>query len=107
VLTRLAHHPLSDVTSGYRAANRRAIRLFAEHYPSEYLGDTVESLVIATRTGCRVRQVPVSMEVRRTGRASQSTFRAVLYLSRAMIALCLALVRRWPAALETVPQEFT
>jgi glycosyltransferase involved in cell wall biosynthesis len=107
VLSRLAHEPLSDVTSGYRAANRRAIRLFAEHYPSEYLGDTVESLVIALRTGCRVRQVPVSMNIRTTGRASQSTLRSMLYLSRAMVALGLALVRRWPASLETVPQEFT
>lgn len=105
VLTRLADEQLSDVTSGFRAANQRAIRLFAEHYPSEYLGDTVESLVIALRTGCRVGQVPVSMRLRSTGTASQTTFRSVLYLSRAVVALSLALVRRWPAALETIPQE--
>jgi glycosyltransferase involved in cell wall biosynthesis len=105
VLTGLAHEPLSDVTSGFRAANRRAIRLFAEHYPSEYLGDTVESLVIALRTGCRVHQVPVLMRPRTTGRASQSTLRSLLYLSRAVVALGLALVRPWPAALETVPGE--
>jgi glycosyltransferase involved in cell wall biosynthesis len=105
VLTWLVGEPLSDVTSGFRAVNRRGIRLFATHYPSEYLGDTVESLVIAARTGCRVTQVPVAMRVRTTGRASQSTLRAVLYLSRAVVALSLALVRRWPTALETVPQE--
>ncbi len=58
VLSRLAHQPLSDVTSGFRAVNRRGIRVFAVHYPSEYLGDTVESLVIAVRTGCRVRPGP-------------------------------------------------
>ena len=40
---------MTDVTSGFRAANRRAIRVFADHYPAEYLGDTVESLVIAIR----------------------------------------------------------
>ena len=105
VLSGLAHQPLCDVTSGFRAVNRRGIRLFATHYPSEYLGDTVESLVIALRTGCRVVQVPVAMRARSTGRASQSTPRAVPYLARALVALGLALVRRWPSSLETVPQE--
>ena len=103
VLGKLAHVPLSDVTSGYRAANRRAIALFAQHYPCEYLGDTVESLVIAVRAGCRVQEVPVSMRPRRAGFASQNTFRSVLYLARATAALGLALFRRWPSALE--PQE--
>ena len=107
VLSRLAHHRLSDVTSGFRAVNRRGIRLFSEHYPSEYLGDTVESLVIAVRTGCTVSEVPVSMRIRSSGRASQTTFRSVLYLARAVVALGLALCRRWPDSLETVPQELT
>ncbi len=105
VLSRLAHQQLSDVTSGFRAVNRRGIRLFAVHNPSEYLGDTVESLVIAVRTGCRIAQVPVSMRVRSTGRASQGSVRSTMYLARALVALCLALVRRWPTTLETVPQE--
>src|SRR4051812_35888142 len=86
VLSRLARRQLSDVTSGFRAVNRRGIRLFATHYPAEYLGDTLESLVIALRTGCRVTQIPVSMRVRATGKPSQSTFRSVLYLARAMVA---------------------
>lgn len=107
VLSSLADQPLTDVTSGFRAVNRRGIRLFATHYPSEYLGDTVESLVIAVRTGCRVVQVPVAMRVRSGGQASQSTSLAVLYLARALVALGLALVRRWPASLEAVPRELT
>jgi glycosyltransferase involved in cell wall biosynthesis len=107
VLSFLAHEPLSDVTSGFRAVNRRGIRLFAEHYPSEYLGDTVESLVIAARTGCRVSEIPVTMRQRSSGRASQTTVRSMLYLARAIVALGLALCRRWPSSLETVPQELT
>lgn len=105
VLSVLAHEPLTDVTSGFRAVNRRGIALFATHYPSEYLGDTVESLVIAVRTGCRVTQVPVVMHPRTVGQASQGTARSVLYLSRAVVALAMALVRRWPAGLEPAPQE--
>jgi glycosyltransferase involved in cell wall biosynthesis len=105
VLSRLAHEPLTDVTSGFRATNRRGIQIFAEHYPSEYLGDTVESLVIALRADCRVHQVPVSMRRRATGRASQGALRSTLYLSRAVVALGLALIRRWPITLETVSRE--
>lgn len=96
VLSRMAGTRLTDVTSGYRLANRRALRLFAQHYPAEYLGDTVESLVIALRNDMVVRQEPVTMRVRQAGTASQSTAKAVLYLVRAVVALALALVRRWP-----------
>jgi glycosyltransferase involved in cell wall biosynthesis len=105
VLSRLAHTRLTDVTSGFRASNRRAMRIFATHYPAEYLGDTVESLVIALRVGLRVRQEPVSMRVRAGGHASQSSARATAYLARAMVALGLALVRQWPTTLETPPKE--
>jgi glycosyltransferase involved in cell wall biosynthesis len=95
VLSRIAHESLTDVTSGYRAANRRAIAVFARHYPAEYLGDTVESLVIALRAGCRIVEVPVSMRARAAGAASQNPLKSSIYLARAVVALFLALVRRW------------
>lgn len=98
-LSALSGSRLTDVTSGFRAANRRAIVVFAEHYPAEYLGDTVESLVIALRAGCRLAQVPVAMRPRTEGTASQSPMRAAVYLLRACAALGLALIRRWDVAL--------
>lgn len=105
VPSRLAGQRLTDVTSGFRAANLRAITVFATHYPTEYLGDTVESLIIALRNGCRVTQVPVAMRPRAAGRASQSPFRSSVYLLRALIALGLGLVRRWPHIPEIPPRE--
>lgn len=100
VLSAVARTRLTDATSGYRVANRRAIHIFAEHYPAEYLGDTVESLVIAVRLGCKVTQIPVDMRVRAGGTPSTSPLRAAVYLFRAIVALFLALVRRWPADFE-------
>jgi hypothetical protein len=100
VLSRLARTRLTDVTSGFRVSNRRAISVFATHYPAEYLGDTVESLVIAARAGCTITQVPVTMRARVAGRASHSPIKAAVYLCRAIVALVLALVRDWPAQLE-------
>lgn len=95
-LSRTCGTELTDVTSGFRAVNRRTIGLFAEHYPSEYLGDTVESLVMAARAGLVVTQRPVAMRRRTTGQASQSPARAALYLGRAVLVLTLARMRRLP-----------
>jgi glycosyltransferase involved in cell wall biosynthesis len=93
-LTRVCNTPLTDTTSGFRASDSAAIALFARHYPAEYLGDTVESLVLAARAGLVVTEVPVRMRPRQGGRPSQSPVQSVLYLGRAMLALYVALARR-------------
>jgi glycosyltransferase involved in cell wall biosynthesis len=96
-LSRITGARLTDATSGFRASGPRAVELFARHYPVEYLGDTLESLVIAALAGLRIAQVPVSMRVRATGRPSQTPFRALVYLLRAGLALAIARVR-WRSA---------
>lgn len=93
VLSRSAGTRLTDTTSGFRASNRRAIALFANEYPAEYLGDTVESLVIACRAGLVVRQVGVEMRARAGGVPSHNPAKAALFLGRAMVALGIALSR--------------
>lgn len=90
-LSKVTKQRLTDTTSGFRASDRQAIELFALHYPAEYLGDTVESLVIAARAGLRVTQVPVVMHERRHGQASTGTIRSALYLGRAALALFVAM----------------
>lgn len=97
-LTKVARTRLTDTTSGFRGSDRAAIALFAEHYPAEYLGDTVESLVIASRAGLKVVQVPVEMRERQGGTPSQSPIMASLYLGRSMLALFSALTRRYDIA---------
>jgi glycosyltransferase involved in cell wall biosynthesis len=93
VLSRIAGTRLSDTTSGFRASNRRAILLFADEYPAEYLGDTVESLVIACRAGLTVRQIGVEMRPRAGGTPSHNPAKAALFLGRALLALVIALSR--------------
>ncbi|MEK6443521.1 glycosyltransferase family 2 protein [Pseudonocardia sp. T1-2H] len=96
VLSSIVRSPISDPTSGFRLVHGRALALFAEHYPEEYLGDTVESLVIAHRAGMRIAQVPVVMRRRETGVASTNPIRSAVYLLRVVVAIGLALVRRRP-----------
>ncbi|MEU8421944.1 glycosyltransferase family 2 protein [Micromonospora sp. NPDC048835] len=94
VLSRVARTKLTDTTSGFRAANRRVIEMFAGWYPAEYLGDTVETLVHTARRGYRIRQVPVAMRKRMAGTPSHSPAKAMVYLGRAFAVLTLALIRR-------------
>ncbi|WP_312181704.1 glycosyltransferase family 2 protein [Arthrobacter sp.] len=94
VMSRLAKSKLTDVTSGFRAGNRRAIRQYLEHYPAEYLGDTIDSLVVAIRSGCSVTQVPVEMRPRQAGVPSHNPLKSTIYLARSGMALLLALTRK-------------
>lgn len=93
VLSRTSHTRLTDTTSGFRASGPKAIAVFAEHYPAEYLGDTIEALVIASRSGLTITQVPVSMRPRAAGVPSHNPLKAAAYLGRACLALVFALVR--------------
>jgi glycosyltransferase involved in cell wall biosynthesis len=93
VLSRVAGTRLTDTTSGFRASGPRAVALFADEYPAEYLGDTIEALVIAARAGLVIRQVPVAMRPRAAGQPSHNPFRAATYLGRASLALVFALLR--------------
>lgn len=94
VISGLAKTRLTDVTSGFRAANRRAIDQYLDHYPAEYLGDTIDSLVVAIRSGCKVTQIPVEMRPRQGGTPSHNPAKAAIYLGRSVFALLFALTRK-------------
>lgn len=93
ILSKVAGNRLTDTTSGFKAFGPRAINLLAEHYPAEFLGDTVEALVIAARSGCAITQVPVEMRVRQAGVPSNGAFKATLHLARVFVAVFFALLR--------------
>ena len=93
-ISRIARTRLTDVTSGFRAGNRRAIAQYCEHYPAEYLGDTIDSLVVAVRSGLTVTQVPVEMRPRQAGTPSNNPWKAAIYLVRSFFALFIAMTRR-------------
>jgi glycosyltransferase involved in cell wall biosynthesis len=92
-LSRVARTRLTDTTSGFRAFGPRAIRLFAVDYPAEYLGDTIEALVIGAKAGLVVTQMPVAMRARTGGVASHRPLRAATSLLRTLLALLFALTR--------------
>lgn len=102
VTSTYARTRLTDATSGFRIAGPRALAVFAEHYPVEWLGDTVESIVIARRQGLTISEIPVDMNERAGGVPSQSVFRATLYTARILFILGLASIRSVPPQLRTL-----
>ena len=86
-VTRHIGKKMTDATSGFRGANKKAIDVFADFYPSEYLADTVESLILAHDKGLTIGEIPVTMQERQGGMPSQNIFRSTLYLFRSILVI--------------------
>ena len=78
---------LTDVTSGYRGAGREAIAIFNLEYPSQYLADTVESLVLCHDRGLVIREISTPMNQRIAGNVSHGIWKSTLHLFRVMLVL--------------------
>ena len=89
---------MTDTTSGFRAVNRRGIRLFAADYPHDY--PEVESVVTAARGDLRVCEVPVAMRQRAGGQSSITTFRSFYYVVKVLLALFVGLFPREPLTID-------
>jgi hypothetical protein len=76
---------ISDPTSGNRGASLRAIQLFADTYPIEYLGDTLGSLIIASKEGLTIKEIPVVMNDRQGGEASQTMLASMKHFVRIVL----------------------
>ncbi len=76
-----------DVTSGYRAVNKQGIKLYAGEYPVDY--PEPEAIVKASVMGMRIKEVPVIMQERKTGKSSISAFSSVYYMIKVSLAIIL------------------
>lgn len=85
---------IKDSTSGFRAIRRPLLDHFADEYPVEYLGDTVEALILAGQIHAKVIEVPVGMSERMHGDRSAGTLASIWYVARVMLAIELMHRRR-------------
>lgn len=96
----LIRQPISDPTCGLRCFNRKAMRYLARHHPQDY--PEVESMVVLHRAGFRLKELPVEIYPRLGGVSSISTWKAVYYVFRVMLAASIAAVRSLP---DKLPEE--
>lgn len=94
IITAVTGARCTDPTSGFRASNRRAIRLCARDYPHDY--PEPEAVVMLRRAGLTVREIPVTMQARQAGRSSITPLRAGLYMVKVILAILVGLLRQAP-----------
>ena len=76
---------VKDVTSGFRAVNRRFIELFAENYPDDY--PEPEVIVTAKLYGAEIKELPVVMRERTSGKSSINLKRSIYYMIKVSLAI--------------------
>jgi glycosyltransferase involved in cell wall biosynthesis len=94
IVSLILRRRITDPTSGFRAANRRAIELFAGDYPHDY--PEVEATVLVHRHRLRMVEVPVRMRERTAGSSSITMFYSAVYMGKVLVALFVGLFRRYP-----------
>lgn len=78
---------VKDVTSGYRAVNRKFIEIYSGEYAQDY--PEPEAIVSAAMYNARILEYPVIMSERIGGESSISPFKSVYYMIKVSIAIIL------------------
>jgi len=76
-----------DVTSGYRAVNRKFIELFSEQYAQDY--PEPESIMDALLNKAKIIEVPVIMHERKEGKSSINVLKSFYYMIKVSLAIIL------------------
>jgi glycosyltransferase involved in cell wall biosynthesis len=85
VISTIARQKITDPTSGFRAVNRKAIRLFASDYPQDY--PEPEVVVLLHQCGLKMGEVPVGMSKRYSGESSITKIRSIYYMVKVLLAI--------------------
>ncbi len=81
---------IKDVTSGFRAVNRKYIEFYARNYPSDY--PEPEAIVSAKLNGARIQEIPVVMHERQSGTSSINLRKSIYYMIKVSIAIIICCI---------------
>jgi len=85
VISMIVRQKITDPTSGFRAANRKAIQLFAFDYPQDY--PEPEVVVLLHQCDLKMEEVPVGMSERYSGESSITKIRSIYYMVKVLLAI--------------------
>ena len=83
---------ITDTTSGFRAANRAVISIFARTYPDDY--PEAEALVIMHKHGLKTVEISVDMLPRQGGHSSIGPGRAAYYIVKVSLAIFIGVFKK-------------
>jgi glycosyltransferase involved in cell wall biosynthesis len=81
-----------DSTSGFRLFDKAAIKIAAVNYPDEY--PEPESLVVFSKAGLKIAEVPVVMSARLGGQSSIRHFGSLYYCIKVSLAMLFSFIRK-------------
>ena len=81
-----------DVTSGFRASNKKIINYFAHVYPLEYPEPVTNAELL--KKGIKVKEVPVKMHEREAGMSSIHTWKNVYFMINIFFSILVITLRR-------------
>jgi glycosyltransferase involved in cell wall biosynthesis len=76
-----------DVTSGFRAVNKRFIKFYAENYAQDY--PEPEAIIAAVMNNGGIKEIPVIMRERKNGKSSINAWRSFYYMLKVSLAVSL------------------
>jgi hypothetical protein len=94
IVSLITRQRVTDPTSGFRIADRRAIELFARDYPHDY--PEVEAILLMHANRLRSREIPVQMRPRTSGVSVISSIQPVYYMAKVLLAVFVGLFRARP-----------
>lgn len=74
-----------DVTSGFRAVNKKYIQVYMSNYPQDY--PEPEAIISAVRGGGRIKEIPVVMKERENGKSSIRAGKSLYYMIKVSLAI--------------------
>lgn len=83
----LTGNRVTDPTSGFRAFNKKMIRIFAHYYPHDF--PEPEAISVASRYGMKVKEIPVKMRKRSAGNSSIRYLYTLYYMIKVTFAILL------------------
>lgn len=79
---------IKDATSGFRAADKNVIKIFAEEYPKDY--PEPESIITLLKNRYIIKEVPVNMHERYDGKSSINAMKSLYYMFKVSLSIFIA-----------------
>lgn len=84
---------LTDPTSGFRALNKRAIKLFSKDlYPSDFPDTDV--IIMSKRAGLKIKEIPVVMHPPQGKKSMHQGLKPVYYIFKMLLSIIVTLLRK-------------
>jgi glycosyltransferase involved in cell wall biosynthesis len=94
LVSKIGKTKFTDVTNGLRGVKGKALLYYSEYFPTEYLGDTVDSLALGLKQGFTATEISSVMNVRIGGKPSQSYLKLIYNMLRCSISLMIILTEK-------------